>query len=126
MKLAVRNDTVQPFDCTAVIVVPEQALIEAGHICCLSENQTGQSKHEFHALGQMALIQYEDGELSAQQVDGPLCVTAKDETVDMNNGIVVCRLRSGALTILSNADRPVRKYLETANRFCTRWVRLDI
>jgi hypothetical protein len=58
MKLAVGSHSFDPLDCTTVIVVPEQALIEAGHIRCLSEDQTGQSKHEFYALGQMAFIQY--------------------------------------------------------------------
>ena len=126
MYLSFQNSTDPPLDCSVLILVPEKALAEAGHIRCLAESQTGQSKHEFHALGQMALIQHEDGELPVRQVAGTLVIDTDDETIELAEGLAICRRRSGALAIVSNAGRSARKYLEAANRFCTRWVRLDI
>lgn len=126
MHLSVQDQSDLSLECKALILVPQRALAEPGHIRCLSAGQTGQSKHEFHALGQMALMQYEDGELTVQQVAGSLSVTAGQEAYALSHGVVVCRLISDGLAVLSNTDGPVRKYLEAANRFCTRWVRLDI
>lgn len=113
-------------NCVAVILVPETALAEPGHISTFAANQTGQSKHEFYALAQMALIQFEDGELMPMQMAGPISMHFGNETVHVDAGIVICRAMSGELVIYSNTDRPLRKFLEVAHRFCTRWIRLDI
>jgi hypothetical protein len=112
--------------CSAVIIVPDTALAQAGHIQCIASGQTGQSKHEFHALSQMALMQVEDHELSPTTIQGKLRIITEDNTVELKNGLLICRLTAGELAVCQNTDRPVRKYLEAAHRFCTRWVRLDI
>jgi hypothetical protein len=115
-----------PVECTAMIIVPETALSEPGHIRTVAIHQTGQSKHEFHALAQMAFISFDDGELEARQQSGPLTITVHDETLQITDGLVIGRLPSGEVTLLSNARQSPRKYLEAANRYCTRWIRLDI
>ncbi len=126
MKIEVLTGDQPIAECMAVILVPEIALAEPGYIRTFAANQTAQSKHEFYALGQMALIQFEDGELTPRQITNSVDVQADDETVSIDAGIVICRILSGELMIISNADSPPRKYLETAHRFCTRWIRLDI
>ncbi len=123
IKVLTKNQPI--IECMAVILVPEIALAEPGHIRTFASNQTAQSKHEFYALGQMALIQFEDSELVPRHTADSIDMQAGDETVSIDTGIVICRILSGELMIISNADNP-RKYLETAHRFCTRWIRLDI
>ncbi|MCP4745997.1 MAG: hypothetical protein GY874_07625 [Desulfobacteraceae bacterium] len=113
-------------DCACVIIVPEPALTEPGHIRCKAREQTGQSKHEFHALGQMALYQYEDGDYTPGQINGKLQIVKAGESMILEKGMVICRTAAGNLTVLSNSSGNPRKLLEAANRYCTRWVRLDI
>ncbi|MCP4344590.1 MAG: hypothetical protein GY795_03565 [Desulfobacterales bacterium] len=126
MQIEISAGNQPTIECMAVILVPEIALTEPGHIRTFAANQTAQSKHEFYALGQMALIQFEDGELMPRQITDPVDVKADEETVRIDAGIVICRTLSGELAVISNTDNRPRKYLETANRFCTRWIRLDI
>lgn len=126
MKIEITFEDGQKIGCMAVIAVPEIALTEPGHIRTFTAGPTALSKHEFHALGQMALMQFEDGETTPRKAGGGLDLTAGNETLRIESGAVICRLDSGELAIYTNADRPIRKYLETANRFCTRWIRLDI
>jgi hypothetical protein len=114
-----------PAECTTIIIVPEAALSEPGHIRTIAAHQTGQSKHEFHALAQMAFIRFDDGELEAERLSGPIVIALADQTVRVDSGALIGRLPSGEIIVLSNADSP-RKYLEAANRYCTRWIRLDI
>lgn len=115
-----------PVECTAMIIVPETALSGPGHIRTVAAHQTGQSKHEFHALAQMAFIRFDDGELEARQQSKPLAIDIDDETLQIDSGLVIGRLPSGEIILLSNARQSLRKYLEAANRYCTRWIRLDI
>ena len=126
MKIEITFENGQKLACMSVIAVPEIALSEPGHIRTFTAGPSAQSKHEFHALGQMALMQFEDGETTPREIEGDICVSAGDETLRIESGAVICRPESGELAIYINAGRPVRKFLETANRFCTRWIRLDI
>jgi LAS superfamily LD-carboxypeptidase LdcB len=107
-------------------VVPAKALEEAGRIRLIAVDQTGQSKHEFHALSQTARMQYEDGDLLPIQLDQPIRIGTDEEDLLVEEGLVIIRKENGEIVLLSNAPEPVRKYLEAAHRFCTRWVRLDL
>ena len=126
MKIEVAFGDGKKIACLAVIAIPEIALSEAGHIRAFTTSPLAQSKHEFHALGQMALMQFEDAETIPCEIAGDIRLTAGDETLCIDSGAVVCRPTSGELAIYTNTARPPRKFLETANRFCTRWIRLDI
>ncbi len=112
--------------CAAVILVPDAALDEAGHIKLLSMTDGAHSKHEFYALAQMALMQFEDGELTPQRLDGTLDVQRAEESHELAGGLCIYRGQAGELGVVVTTGGNVRRYLETANRYCTRWVRLDI
>ncbi|MBN2332424.1 MAG: hypothetical protein JXO50_04875 [Deltaproteobacteria bacterium] len=112
--------------CTAVIIIPEIGLAEAGHIRCLTAGQEVESKHEFHALSQIALLQFDDNDIVPRQCSAPLCIRSSDGDFHLANGVVICRSADGSLAVLSCTDLPLRKFFEAAHRFCTRWVRLDI
>lgn len=110
----------------AVILVPQQALIEAGFMRLLAADQTGQSKHTFQALAQTALLRFEDRELTPTSVTGTLRVSHGDQTLDLVQGVLIVRLSTGDVGVLTNCGQPIRRYLEAAHRYCTRWIRLDL
>lgn len=126
MPISLKQNDQPILECAAVIIVPDIALTEAGHIRCLARGQTGQSKHEFHALAQTAFYQHDDGELTPSPCVGPIQVHTTGEIITLGSGLLICRTPGGNLEVITNSDRPLRKLLESANRFCTRWVRLDI
>ncbi len=113
-------------DCRAVIVIPERALADATYIRTFSTASPVRSKHEFYTLAQIALIEFDDDEIKPQPVAGKISVAAGDEIFDLEAGMIICRLESEEFSIYMNSDQSVRKFIETANRYCTRWVRLDI
>jgi hypothetical protein len=116
----------EALDCSVVILVPEIAISEAGHIKAYSCNSGAQTKHEFYAVAQMALIQFQDEELDATTVNGPIRLKWMDEACETSSGMAICRTLSGELEVLAHTNQPWRKLLEAAHRFCTRWIRLDI
>jgi hypothetical protein len=126
MTISIQQDDRKLFDCTAVIIVPDIALSEAGHIRCMAQGQTGQSKHEFHALAQTAFYQYDDGDLDPVLCAEAIQIHPAGEEIVLESGLLIGRTLEGSLVVIGNSDCPLRKLLESANRFCTRWVRLDI
>ena len=113
-------------ECSAAIAVPEIALSEGGHIRTFSATAGSQAKHLFYALSQMMLMEFEDGELQPRRFQSDLTVTDGTDVVRVDDGIVVARHLGGQLEAMSNTARPLRKFIEVANRFCTRWIRLDL
>ncbi|RJQ60117.1 MAG: hypothetical protein C4530_08220 [Desulfobacteraceae bacterium] len=118
------NDTVT--ECSSAIIIPERAMIEAGHIRTLTTNSEAHSKHEFHAIAQIALSRFQDGELEAEAVNGPLTVQSKNEIETVTAGIVVFLDSQGNFHLIGNPGQNVNKLLQIAHRFCARWIRLDI
>ena len=112
--------------CTAILVVPEKALSEAGYIRALTAGPAAQSKHEFHTMAQTALMQFEDGELPPLSVNGTIEVTGADGNVEFDTGLLVARLPAGNIVLFINTDQSAHKLLKAAHRFCTRWIRLDL
>ena len=112
--------------CTAIILVPEKALSQAGHIRALTAGPSTQSKHEFHTMAQTALMQFEDGELPPLSVNGTIEVTGADGNVEFDKGLLIARLPAGNIVLFINTDQSVDKLLKAAYRFCTRWIRLDL
>jgi hypothetical protein len=110
----------------SAILVPEIALTEPGYIKTMAVNMTASTKHEFFALAQMAYYQYQDGELAISEVAGPLTVRWSGETETLEHGVLIYRDEAGKLHVLSHGLLSQKKMLEAANRYCTRWVRLDI
>lgn len=113
-------------DCDTVILVGAMAIEQDGHITLLSRNIGSQTKHEFYALAQMALIQFQDKELEVNPVEGPIVVAGKNENRQIASGMAICRTGAGELFVFAHGDQPSRRLLDAANRYCTRWVRLDI
>ncbi|MBW2602006.1 MAG: hypothetical protein JRD47_08820 [Deltaproteobacteria bacterium] len=112
--------------CSTVILVPEIALSEAGHIKLLSCNSSPQAKHEFHALAQMAFIQFQDEELEINMATESIKLEWNGENIEVSSGMVIYRDLSGGLEVFCHSGQLQRKLLEAAHRFCARWIRLDI
>lgn len=113
-------------DCSCVIIVPEKALEEPGYIKGLTVNKGAHDKHEFQALAQMAYFQHQDDELELMEMQAPCSVLESAEKQEMTDGMVIYRLQDGSIGAAVSQGLNTRKLLEAANRFCTRWVRLDI
>jgi len=124
--IAIQGGYLKIGDCETVIVVPEIAVSEPGYIKTYSLNESGNAKHEFHALAQMVYFQFQDEELEIVEIDSQLVISNGTESIELNDGMVLCRDRAGKLHVLAHAGQNRKKLLEAAYRYCTRWVRLDI
>ncbi len=113
-------------DCETVIVVPEIAIKEAGYIKTLTIKEGAHAKHAFHALSQMVFFQFQDDEIEISEVDGPVTISCGAESIVLSDGLVIYRDLAGELHVLVHRLQSRKKLLETAYRYCTRWVRLDI
>jgi hypothetical protein len=112
--------------CTAILLVPEKVLSEAGYIRALTAGPTTQSKHEFHTMAQTALMPFEDGELPPLVVNGTIEVTGADGKVGFDRGLLIARLPAGNIVLFIKTDQSAHELLKAAYRFCTRWIRLDL
>ncbi|MDR3089625.1 MAG: hypothetical protein LBU39_07405 [Desulfobulbaceae bacterium] len=124
--ITISGNQVAATPCASVIIAPEMALREAGYIKTLTTNQEASAKHEFFALAQMALFQYQDEELVAELFNAPLTIGHDQGQEQLAQGLLICRDLSGRVRLFAHPAINVKKLLEATNRFCTRWVRLDI
>jgi hypothetical protein len=113
-------------DIACAILVPEAALDEPGYIKTFTVQTDAHSKHEFHAMAQMVYYQYEDEELDITELNDIIIVTSGQVTEQVERGMVIYRDVDGAFHVLIDSTLNQKKMLETTNRYCTRWVRLDI
>ena len=126
MNILVELSLEEQISCRAVIVIPETALADATYIRLFSTASPVRSKHEFYTIAQIALIQFNDEEIAPQKVAGEIRIMVDDEIFELESGMLICRSESEEFFIYTNTDQSPRKYLETANRYCTRWVRLEV
>ena len=124
--ITIQSATTMITDCESVILVPEMALQEAGYIRTFTVKDSGYAKHEYHAMAQMAYFQFQDEELEIVEIDSPLTITCGTEASEMDGGMVLYRDMSGSFYVLVHVSQNRKKLLEAADRYCTRWVRLDI
>ena len=112
-------------ECDCLLIIPERAIEEHGFIKALQRSATG-NKHEFQALAQTAYYQFQDDELDYCETVGLIEVTHGVEQESLEGGMVLFRDDGGSIRAVVHQSAPAKKLLEAANRFCTRWVRLDI
>ncbi len=112
-------------DCVCLLIVPERAVDEPGYIQWMHMSGTI-NKHEFQALAQTAYYQFQDEELDCAFASEHITVRGLGDGNRLDDGIILFRDGGGAIRMLAHQAAPAKKLLETANRFCTRWVRLDI
>jgi hypothetical protein len=125
IQISYDDDTILA-DCVSAIVVPEIAMTEPGYIKTMTAGMVANSKHEFHAMAQMAYYQYQDGELDVAVVRVPIRIESNSESEEISSGMVIYRDSGGVFHVLIHEQLNRKKMLEATNRYCTRWVRLDI
>lgn len=113
-------------NCVSAILVPEKALEEPGYITTLTAGKDAHSKHEYHAMAQMAYYQYQDHEIDIQYAISPVQVVKGVDVEIVGSGMVIYRDGKGEIHILIHSMLNKKKMLERTHRYCTRWVRLDI
>ncbi|NOR24325.1 MAG: hypothetical protein GQ542_08010 [Desulforhopalus sp.] len=124
--IVIQSAAVTIDDCESVIIVPEIAVEEPGYINSLTIKNSAHAKHEFHAMAQMAYFQFQDDELSIEEIESSLNVVLGTQNIELSGGMILCRNLSGEFRVLIHATQDRKKLLEAAYRYCTRWVRLDI
>jgi len=117
---------IQNLECLCAILVPKQAIDEPGLMKMMSADPGPNSKHEVFALAQTAFFSFDDEELNILDADGVIRVQQGDESHRIEEGMVIYRLMDGSIHAAAQANQPKRKLLDAANRYCTRWIRLDI
>lgn len=123
IRISCGNDLI---DCDLVIIVPERALNEPGYIRAATAVGGGQDKHALHALAQTASYRYQDDELQVAELWGTCHIALSDGEELLTAGMVIYRELSGAIKAAAHSGLNVRRLLDTADRYCTRWVRLDL
>ena len=124
LKIAVSNNIVE--NCKSILIIPEKAIDEHGYIQTVSTQENPSTKHEFHALAQMAYFQYQDDELEIEDVEDNILVESDTGETTVASGLVLYRQLDGSFRALVHKNLNRKKLLEAAYRFCTRWIRLDI
>jgi hypothetical protein len=124
--ITISGHEIATLECANVIIAPKAALHQAGYIRTLTAEKEANAKHTFFALAQMAFFQYEDGEIKAEIFGGRLAIRHGQNEEWLEDGLIICQDIEGLLRLLAHKETNVAKLLEATNRFCTRWVRLDI
>ena len=112
-------------ECDCLLIIPERAIEEHGFIKARQCSATG-NKHEFQALAQTGYYQFQDNELDYCETEGSIEMVHGTERESLEDGMVLFRDTGGAIRAVVHRTARPKKLLEAANRFCTRWVRLDI
>jgi hypothetical protein len=112
-------------ECDCLLIIPERAIEEHGYIKAVQRQTTG-NKHEFQALAQTGYYQFQDDELDYSETAGQIEVVHGREKESLEDGMVLFRDTDGLIKAVAHKSAHAKKLLEAANRFCTRWVRLDI
>jgi len=124
--IIIRFEDNSAIECSSAIIIPQRAVTEAGYIRTMTTSADAHSKHEFHTMAQITLSRFEDGELDIEAVHGPLTVEWKNEVETITAGLVVFLDPKGNFHLIAHPGQNVKKLLQVAHRFFTRWVRLDI
>ena len=112
-------------ECDCLLMIPERAIGEHGYIKAMQRSATG-NKHEFQALAQTGYYQFQDDELDYCESAGSIEVIHGTERESLDDGMVLFREAGGTIRAVMHRSAPAKKLLEAANRWCTRWIRLDI
>ena len=112
-------------ECDCLLIIPERAVQEHGYIRAM-HHLAAANKHEFRALAQTGYYQFQDDELELCETPGPIEVVHGQEKQALEDGMVLFRDTGGLIKAVAYTSAHPKKLLEAANRFCTRWVRLDI
>ncbi|WP_163340108.1 hypothetical protein [Desulfopila sp. IMCC35008] len=125
-RIVIKHSGIEIQGCVSVILVPDIALNEPGYIKTFTAQSGSHSKHEFQAMAQMAYYQYQDDELDLVTADGEIQVFYQETVEEIASGMVIYRDKEGEFHVVIHDSLNKKKMLEATNRYCTRWVRLDI
>jgi hypothetical protein len=90
------------YKCDTAIIIDVRALKADGHISMFSKNSGDHTTHEYYALAQMALFQFQDGDLTPVAVEGPIALSWNDCEMTVASGIAILRTSDGEVSILAH------------------------
>lgn len=124
-QFTINTDKLVINDCIAGILVQENSsgTLEA---ILLGASSSKQDKHTLHALAQMAYYQFQDDEITPLIINGKCSITNLSPAHQAEKCLLIIKSQSRDLTLYHHDDIQIKKYLEAAHRYTTRWIRLDI
>lgn len=119
------ND-IQRNDCLYGIIVQKGNQEGEYDTRLLNGSSDKQQKHLLHSLSQIALYQFEDQEIDVQPLHGSCLITGHSFADMIDEGLVLIQGQNNTIELFAHQTINVKKALDSAYRYCTRWIRLDI
>lgn len=115
-------------DSDTLIFVPWDSPEFPQKLMGLTTQSPSMAKHAYHALSEIALVDFEDKVIEPIIIPEGQPITVHDKKCEspMEQGLVIARDLDGKIHILAHDHVDLYRLLKFANRHCTRWIRLDI
>ena len=111
----------------SAIGLPSGAEENTGKMILWTTDSAHQRKHTLFSLMQTVQIRYEDGDLDIETFPGgPFILSFGNESAEVERGLVVCTDEKGGIHLYAHEDVDIRSLIRAANKYCTRWIRLDV
>jgi len=125
----IRVDENPPLIADLALIVPFDAPTYPNTVVGLCAVGESEAKLNFHALSQIALVDFEDGVIEPLTIPQgtPVHFWREGERPDaLREGVVIARDMDGKIHIITHDTADTMRLVRFANRYCTRQVRLDI
>lgn len=122
----ISSDTVQRSDGMTGLIVQKGAGDADYDIILLNCSTDKQQKHKLHSLSQIALYQFEDNEIEVNQIKGCCTISGTGFDYQVTEALLLLQDNNNHISLYAHPTVAVKKYLDQAYRYCTRWIRLDI
>ncbi len=113
-------------DCLIGLIVSKSSRDGEYDITLLNCSSDKQQKHNLHSLSQIALYQFEDQEIDVHPVNGPCRIIGETFSYEVAEALILVQGNDNRIAIYAHPAVSVKKALDNAYRYCTRWIRLDI
>ncbi len=112
---------------SSAIGLPSGAEENTGKMILWTTDSAHQRKHTLFSLMQTVQIRHEDKDLDIETFSGgPFILSFGEESTEVEHGVVVSTDESGAIHLYAHEDADIRSLIRAANKYCTRWIRLDV
>ncbi len=126
--LKIRKGNEIIFLAETVIIVPSDAPDYPEKITCFCKGSPANAKHAYYTLSQIALMDFEEHALDMTDLPQGTVISLVKNSLEksMDAGLVIARDTEGKVSVFAHENVDKYLLLKFANRYCTRWIRLDI
>lgn len=111
-----------------LLMIPKDAPDYPDKVIAHVSGSPANAKHAYHAISQIALLDFEEELLTEEEFPNGESLEVKqgDCFEELTEGIIIARDKSGKVRLFAHDTVDTMRLLRFANRYCTRWIRLDI